>query len=139
MSEKPYIKYYNKNLKEKARSLRNNSTKSEIVLWKNVLKSSQLEGYKFNRQKSLLNYIVDFFCKELNLIIEIDGSTHDNVEAKISDNCRQNELENAGFNFIRYSGYEILNNIEGIRQDLILKIKEIEKLGPPPNPLREGK
>lgn len=61
---------YNPALKEKARELRNNSTKTEILLWLN-LKGKQMRGYDFHRQKPIDNYIVDFFCNELMLAIEI--------------------------------------------------------------------
>jgi very-short-patch-repair endonuclease len=66
---------YNPKLKELARKLRNDSTKSEIRLWQQ-LKGKQLFGYDFHRQKSLLNYIADFYCYELNLVIELDCYSH---------------------------------------------------------------
>lgn len=66
---------YNPALKEKARELRNNSTISEIFLWQ-FLKGKQMLGYDFHRQKPLDEYIVDFFCNELMLAIEIDGESH---------------------------------------------------------------
>ena len=68
-------------LKEKARELRNNSTTSEIKLWM-YLKNKQMLGYDFHRQKPLDEYIVDFFCNELMLAIEIDGLSHYNSEKK---------------------------------------------------------
>jgi very-short-patch-repair endonuclease len=61
---------YNPKLKEYARQLRNNSTRSEIILWK-YLKGKQMLGYDFHRQKPIDNYIVDFFCSELMLAIEL--------------------------------------------------------------------
>jgi len=64
---------YNPNLKELARKLRNDSTLGEVLLW-NEIKSKKLYGYDFQRQKPLLNYIADFYCYELALVIEIDGS-----------------------------------------------------------------
>ena len=67
--------YYNPKLKNLARTLRNNSTLSEVLLW-NHLKGKQMKGYDFHRQKPLDNYIVDFFCPKLRLIIEIDGESH---------------------------------------------------------------
>lgn len=67
----------NKELKQRARDLRNNSTLSEVLLWR-LLKNKQLYGLDFNRQKIIGNYIVDFYCPKLNLVIEIDGSSHDN-------------------------------------------------------------
>ncbi len=72
--KKPFIAY-NKKLKGISRALRNNSTLAEVLLW-NELKSGKMRGYKFNRQKPLKNYIVDFYCKKLCLIIEIDGDSH---------------------------------------------------------------
>ena len=63
---------YNKDLKAFSRHLRNNSTLGEVLLWMQ-LRAGQLKGYKFNRQKPLGNYIVDFYCKRLNLVIEVDG------------------------------------------------------------------
>ena len=67
---------YDSKLKEYARHLRNNSTNAEIKLWMQ-LKGKQMHGYDFHRQKPIGNYIADFFCNKLRLVIEIDGSTHD--------------------------------------------------------------
>jgi very-short-patch-repair endonuclease len=68
--------HYNKNLKPIGRALRNNMTKAEASLWKYALKNKQ-RGYTFNRQRPVLSYVADFMCKDLKLIIEVDGSTHD--------------------------------------------------------------
>lgn len=76
---------YNKRLKENSRKLRNSSTLSEVILW-NQLKAGKLRGYKFNRQKPIDNYIVDFYCKELCLAIEVDGDSHTGNQLK--DICR---------------------------------------------------
>jgi very-short-patch-repair endonuclease len=70
------IYHYNPKLKKRARQLRNNSTLSEVLLW-NELKSGKMKGKDFHRQKPILNFIVDFFCPELELVIEIDGNSHD--------------------------------------------------------------
>jgi very-short-patch-repair endonuclease len=67
---------YDPNLKKLARHLRNKSTMSEVLLWR-CLKGKQILGYDFDRQRPIDRYIVDFYCKELRLAIEIDGSTHD--------------------------------------------------------------
>ena len=71
-----------------ARSLRNNSTLGEILLW-NELKQRKLSGYQFYRQKPLLGYIVDFYCPALKLVIEIDGKYHNGGEQQIKDDKRQ--------------------------------------------------
>lgn len=67
---------YNQNLKEYARELRKHATLAEVILRDKVLKQKQLKGYQFLRQRPIKNYIVDFFCKELNLVIEVDGEIH---------------------------------------------------------------
>jgi very-short-patch-repair endonuclease len=70
---------YNRNLKELAKNLRNNSTKAEIILWQK-LKRKQMYDYDFHRQKPIDNYILDFYCYELNLGIEVDGYSHEFLE-----------------------------------------------------------
>ncbi|MHB8207007.1 endonuclease domain-containing protein [Mucilaginibacter sp.] len=79
---------YNPNLKELARKLRNDSTLGEVLLW-NEIKIKKLYGYDFQRQKPLLNYIADFYCYELGLVIEIDGMYHYNPEQDELDVLRK--------------------------------------------------
>lgn len=67
--------YYNNNLQKFANENRKQFTKGEACLWKYALKAKQM-GFTFNRQRPVLNYIADFMCKELKLIIEVDGYTH---------------------------------------------------------------
>ncbi len=122
----PYLPY-NKNLKKFSRNLRNDSTLGEVLLWKK-LRAKKL-GYTFNRQKPILNYIVDFYCKPLNLVIEVDGSSHDNDDAFKRDTVRQNELEALGLNFLRFDDREVKKDIENTIRVIIAKIKEIEEGG----------
>ena len=68
--------YYNKNLKSFARKHRNDSTKAEVKLWSEILSKKKMLGFQFLRQRPIDNFIADFFCKELKLIIETDGITH---------------------------------------------------------------
>lgn len=82
----PYDQY----LKALAKQLRNSSTLGEILLWK-CLRHRKVKGYKFMRQKPLLHYIVNFYCPELKLAIEVDGGVHEDID--IYDNKRQKELE----------------------------------------------
>ena len=84
----PYKPY----LKELARKLRNDSTLGEVLLWKES-NNKQLNGYDFHRQKPLLDYIVDFYCSELELVIEIDGQYHNHEEQYKLDLSREKELE----------------------------------------------
>ncbi len=113
--------YYNPKLKDIARKLRENSTLSEVLLWQ-MLKNKQMLGYDFHRQKPIDEYIVDFFCTRLKLIIEIDGESHG--ERFEEDRIRQANLESLGFYFLRFWDSEVKQNLEGV----VLTIKEwIEK------------
>lgn len=91
---------YNPILKERARKLRNNMTMTEAMVWK-FLKAKGVMGYDFDRQRPIDQYIVDFYCKDLMLAIEIDGSSHDSTEAQEADLARQQRLEHLGIKFIR--------------------------------------
>lgn len=123
---------YNKELKPLATALRKNMTKAEACLWKYVLRENQLKDYAFRRQRPVLHYIADFLCKELMLIIEIDGITHDNKEAVINDKQRERNLIQAGFKIIRFTDQDVLTNIVGVKEQLELIIGEIETSSPCP-------
>lgn len=116
---------YRKNLKEFSRTLRNNSTLSEVLLW-NRLKGKVLYGYGFNRQKPLGNYIVDFYCKELKLVVEIDGISHKYEDAYLSDQKRQKVLENFDLNFIRFHDMDVKRNIENVLRTIEAYIVDFE-------------
>jgi very-short-patch-repair endonuclease len=116
---------YDKNLKEFSRYLRNNSTTSEVLLWQ-YLKASQMHGYSFNRQKPLGRYIVDFYCRKLNLVIEIDGDSHKVEEVMVNDIVRQEVLENMGVYFLRYDDLDVKFNIGFVLQSI-----ESHMLNPP--------
>jgi very-short-patch-repair endonuclease len=114
-----YYLPYNKDLKTFSRKLRNNSTHGEILLWKK-LRAGNMMNYTFNRQKPLSRYIVDFYCKPLNLVIEVDGGYHGEDVQKIKDNERQHLLEEMGLNFLRFTDKEVRKNIDNV-------LKAIEK------------
>jgi very-short-patch-repair endonuclease len=114
---------YDPVLKEKARKLRNNSTFSEILLW-NYLKRKQLKGYDFHRQKPIDKYIVDFFCNELYLAIEIDGESHYGNESR--DERRQKKLEKLGVQFLRFDDLEVVHNLDGVLKRIERWIDEFE-------------
>ena len=102
---------YNPKLKQLAKNLRNNSTLSEVLLWQH-LKGKKMKGYGFHRQKPIGNYIVDFFCNELMLAIEIDGISHDEKINK--DIKRQKQIESFGISFLRFDDIDVKINIEGV-------------------------
>ncbi|MCK5906650.1 MAG: DUF559 domain-containing protein [Flavobacteriales bacterium] len=116
---------YNPKLKLLARKLRNNSTKSEIYLW-NRIKGKQL-GVRFIRQKPIDNYIVDFYCKELMLAIEIDGYSHSLEEVYYSDVKRDIKLEELGIEVLRINESIIFNDMENALRLIVGKIDELSR------------
>ena len=116
---------YSKSLKEFSRELRSHSTLSEVLLWKQ-LRASQFRGYSFNRQKPLSKFIVDFYCKKLNLVIEIDGDSHFDEESVISDQKRQKILESLELNFLRFSDVEIKRSMPSVLEEINAYIDDWE-------------
>jgi len=121
---------YNKKLKPFARQLRRTLTKSEACLWKYALKEKQMKGYQFKRQRPVLQYVADFFCRKLMLIVELDGITHDNETAHAKDTIREECLKNAGYKIVRFTDEEVINNIAGVVSKLERIIDEIEASSP---------
>lgn len=104
---------YKPTLIPRARNLRSNSTLSEVLLWEK-LKGKQLFNYKFRRQVSISNYIIDFYCKELCLGIEIDGISHDNkIEYDIE---RQKQLEKLELTILHYNDLDIKRDVQNVLQ-----------------------
>ena len=108
---------WNPRLKQLGRKNRKKQTRAERILWYQVLNESRL-GVRFIRQRPILNYIVDFMCKELRLIIEVDGGYHDIPEVAEYDAIRQKALEEAGFTVLRFRNEEVYNDLEGVRTRL---------------------
>jgi len=132
MAKKRIIPYEH-SLVQKARQLRKNSTYSEKLLWK-YLKGKQLDGLDFDRQKPIDKYIVDFFCSELMLVIEIDGITRNDNQSY--DIKRQNVLEGLGLSVLRFNALEVVNNIQGVLG--IIQAWVTDKRRPTPRPSQEG-
>ncbi len=98
---------YNPELKQRARQLRKNSTLPEVLLWQKI--KQRAFGVQFHRQVPMLNYIVDFYCHEIQLGIEIDGQSHDFND--VYDLKRQAEIEAYGVTFLRFSNEEVKKNM----------------------------
>jgi very-short-patch-repair endonuclease len=94
-----------------ARSLRNAPTDAEIRLWAQ-LRRKQLGGFRFRRQQPIGAYVVDFFCPEAKLVIEVDGGQHSDQVAM--DDIRSRWLEARGYRVIRFWNNEVLSNTEGV-------------------------
>lgn len=106
-----------------AKKLRENPTQAEEVMWLS-LSNNQLDGYKFRRQHPLLNYVTDFYCHQLKLVIEIDGEYHQTVEQKKLDKERTLNIEFQGLYVIRFTNAEVLLDIDSV----LSKIKEFIQL-----------
>ena len=130
---------YNPALKEKARKNRNNPTAAEKKLWFDLLQGKRLGDLKFTRQKPLDEYIVDFYCAQLRLAIEIDGDSH--AEQEQYDQERTHRLNSLGVEVVRYTHAEVLNNLEGVYSDLKARIQQRQspKSPTPLNPPLPGR
>ncbi len=100
-----------KELMPKRKELRNNSTYAEVFFWQQV-KDKQLDGRKFRRQTSVGPFIVDFYCPEEKLVVELDGEVHFDEEAIKYDKKRTEYLESVGLKVIRFENNEVLKNTE---------------------------
>ena len=106
-----------KYLMQKRKHLRNNSTGAEILLWA-YLKQSKIKGIKFRRQQSIGNYIVDFYCPEKKLAIELDGDFHFDEEVQIYDQERTNFINKLGIKVLRFENQEVLYNLENVLKSI---------------------
>lgn len=111
---------YRPELRKLSRILRKNSTFSEVILWQNIKKRAL--RVQFHRQVLMLSYIVDFYCHEIGLAIEIDGSSHDHKY--LYDAKRQGQLEKEGVTFIRFTDEEVKKELLSVLLVLEEKIKE---------------
>ncbi|MEO5946800.1 MAG: DUF559 domain-containing protein [Chitinophagaceae bacterium] len=117
---------YSPNLKELAKKLRQNMTFSEVILW-NELKNGQLMGYDFDRQRPIENYFVDFFCKDLQLAIEVDGITHMDEKIIEKDFIRQEDIESYGVSFLRFDALLVVNKVEAAVREIRNWVIEFEE------------
>ena len=110
--------YGNRELLKNARELRKNMTLAEIILWSR-LRSRKIDGYKFRRQQPILDYIVDFYCDELKLIIEADGEIHSLSDKSETDVKRNKLFKINGYHILHLTNSEIQSDINSA----ITKIK----------------
>ena len=127
---------YNPWLKKYARWLRNHSTLAEIRMWK-YLKGKQMKGYDFHRQKPIDNFILDFFCHELMLGIEVDGFTHLWEKTQRKDQFKENKMNKLGIKVLRFKDEEVMNEPDEVLNEIEDYISGYERTHPP-TPSREG-
>ena len=101
-------------------------TFSEVKVW-NELKNGKLMGYDFDRQRPIGNYIVDFYCKDLLLALEIDGITHQDERVMYKDAIRQKKLESHGVTFLRFNALLCVHKVEAVVREIGRWILEYEK------------
>ena len=134
MKQGRYFLPYNPKLIEKAREMRKNPTFAEKKLWQYFRSNPPFNRggeMKVWRQKPIDNFIVDFYCPKLKLVIEIDGDSHYRENAQEYDSQRTEILQGYGLKVIRFTNEEVLHNLEGV-------IAVIEGLIPPNPPWKRG-
>ena len=114
--------HYNKKLKPLARGLRKYGTPGEAILWSHVLRARSFYGLQFNRQFPIDNYIVDFICRKLKLIIELDGSSHEFKQE--ADALRDKRLAELGYTVIRISEREVIQDIDSAVNAIVAHLPE---------------
>ncbi|MFZ1991298.1 MAG: endonuclease domain-containing protein [Alphaproteobacteria bacterium] len=127
---------------ETARELRRNQTPAESRLWM-ALRRKQIEGMIFRRQHPIGPYVTDFFCPAANLIVELDGASHDNDTLHQRDTVRTNWLEERGYSVMRFWNSELDTNLDGVVATIRNAVIAARAPSPglrPPSPSRgEGK
>ena len=109
--------------KETRKQLRNNATSSEALLWK-ALRGRNAGGYKFRRQQGIGSYILDFYCPELRLCIELDGSSHDHKYDY--DERRTAFLNEQGIKVVRFHNEVVLANVDAVAREIVRIGREIQ-------------
>ena len=117
------------------KKLRNNPTRSEVILWSHLQKSQA--GYKFRRQFGVGPFIVDFCCYPLKLVIEIDGITHEDPQVQFRDQVREKFLRKAGYTIIRFSDELVFDDPISVVDAIVIECERIINTTPTP-PKRRG-
>ena len=112
---------HNSALTKNARTLRKDMTKEERRLWYDFLRNYPV---RFLRQKVIDNYIVDFYCHDARLIIELDGSQHYEKEGLLKDKIRTERIETRGLTVVRIPNNEVMRNFNGVCEYIDMVVKE---------------
>jgi len=116
--------FYNKKLREFARQLRLSPTKAEKRIWYELLSKKRFGGYKFLRQRPIDKFIVDFYCKGLQIAIEIDGKSHEYEDIIEKDKLKNHRLSELGIKVVRFSDWEVINDLGSVQEILWKVLKE---------------
>jgi very-short-patch-repair endonuclease len=130
--------YFRPILRDRARTLRKEMTPAEVILWSRI-KSDQLDGLRFRRQKVIGPYVTDFTCPSLNLVVEVDGDTHADPQQIRKDAERTDYFSGFGLRVARFTNAEVLTNIDGVLLELQRLARELRAdPSPPPSPQSTG-
>ncbi|MGC4100060.1 endonuclease domain-containing protein [Ferruginibacter sp.] len=121
---------------ENAKQLRKNMTAAEIVLWVHL--KAGINGLKFRRQHPIGLYVADFYCHKVKMIVELDGSIHNEITVKQNDERRQKELQNWGYSVIRFPNEEVLATPEIVIEKITKKILELNNIQKQNTPEKAG-
>ena len=119
--------YNRKKDNEKRKKLRHEMSKAEVLLWCE-LKGKQFSGYKFRRQYGVGGFVIDFYCPELRLAIEVDGATHSTDEEIEYDKKRENIISDYNIYFFRFINEEIYSDLHNVKEKIRLVIKNLEMI-----------
>ncbi len=125
---------YQSQLKPLSRALRSNMTEAEQKLWY-LVRRKQIHGLQFYRQKPLLTYIVDFYCPQAKLVIEVDGGQHYEQTNQKQDQARTNALNALGLTVLRFDNRQVLLETKAVLEKIV---QIIQKQIPPSPPLIKG-
>ncbi len=114
--------FNSKKTKGQRRNLRNNTTEAESRLWSR-LKGRQIFDYKFRRQHGIGNYIVDFYCPKVKLVIEVDGESHYSKKGIAHDLKRDEYLTSLGISVCRFNNQQIYDNLDGVLTEIVRRIE----------------
>ncbi|WP_436898065.1 endonuclease domain-containing protein [Acinetobacter gyllenbergii] len=114
---------YNKNLKQASRTLRSNMTEAEQMLWQRI-RRKQVLGLQFYRQKPILNFIVDFYCPAVSLVIECDGGQHYTEIGWEVDKNRDYALSELELITLRFSNHQILTELDAVIEQIYYVVRQ---------------
>jgi very-short-patch-repair endonuclease len=124
--------FNNKSYTARRKALRRSLSKSETIMWVH-LSRQQMNGYKFRRQYSVDQYIIDFYCPKLGLAVEIDGDSHYHSTSQKYDTERQKYIESYGIHFLRFTNDDVYNNLYGVLQAIYEWTIKYKKRSTPPH------
>jgi very-short-patch-repair endonuclease len=136
--ERDYFFGASPRIKARAKELRKRMTPAEKVLWQ-VLRKNQRSHFYFRRQHPISRFIVDFYCHELKLVVEVDGGYHFSEEQKLEDDNRAAELDSYGIKVIRYTNDEVCRNTRKVEWMIDGEIlRRMGEVASPPQPSPKG-